>query len=281
MNTALRHFFYIFIILVLGILYPALSFAETSDTEKLIRQMTPPSAIVQAPPVKDTMYYDVYYEPSYILQGNRTGRWSELTEMYSYARGGVRAYASLTQYKRFDDRDYTANTGVYISMKNAYLHEEFGVGWNVNYIYRFQNILEYGHKLYKGFYWQAGYNYRENTTNHTHLIYPGLIYYFGDSYMSVDYGLSLITERDPAQFMSVKGNFAITSFLKWFAGAAFGERLYDIYGLDARKECGYILYNGLAFDVYKHVTLRIGYSYSYEKPKFLKRSLMCSMSAKF
>ena len=87
--------------------------------------------------------------------------------------------------------------------------------------------------------------------------------------------------REPASFGTVRGSFAITEFLRLYAGAAFGERLYDIYGHQATKEPGYILFIGLNTKVYKGISARAGYSYSAEDPKFIKRSLNFGLSAKF
>ena len=256
--------------------------AETAETERLMRGITPSLAIVEErAEKKDETYFDAYYEPSDIMQGNRTGHWNEITTLFGYLHDNIRGYLSVSQLERFDNKDYTANFGAYFTFKDYYIHEEIGFGWMVDYIYRLQNIAEYGHRLYKNLFWQIGYNYRGYKTNDTHLVYPGLIYYFGDSYLSADYGVSFIESRDTAQFATFKGNFAITEFLHWSAGIAFGERLYDIYELDARQESGYILYTGFNIRVYKGINFRVGCSYGTEKPKFIKRSLNFALSAKF
>lgn len=270
------------IVLLLIALPSTLYAAQQAETERLIRTITPPKAISEGKAVtKDQWYVDAFYEPSDILQGNRTGHWNELTYRYGYIHDNVHGYLSVSNLERFDDKDYTANFGTYISMKNSYVHTEIGFGWLVSYIYKLQAIAEYGHKLYKDLFWQLGYSYRGYPTNDTHLAYPGLIYYFGDSYMSADYGVSWIESRDTAHFGVVKGNFAITKFLQWSAGAAFGGRLYDIYSLDARQEFGYILFTGLNINVYKGINFRAGYSYGTEEPKFIKRSINFALSVKF
>lgn len=258
--------------------------AEQAETERLIRRMAPPIAVVREgiPAGKDEFFVDSYYEPSDILQGSRTGHWSEITNTFGYGHRNIRGYASLSRYDRFDDKDWTVNVGAYISMLNAYFHMETGFGWYTNYMYNFQQIVEYGHKLYKGLYWQMGYTFRGyRETGNSHILYPGLIYYFGDSYLSANYGANWIEARDTASFGTVKGDFAITKFLHFIAGTAFGERLYDIYGLDARQENGFILFTGLNWNIYKGLSARVGYSYSEEAPKFIKRSLNLGLSLKF
>lgn len=262
---------------------PAVSYpAELADTERLIRRITPPTAIVtEKPPVKDEWYVDGYFEPSSVIQGTRTGYWSELTTLYGYIHQNTRGYLSVSQYERFDDKDYTVNFGSYLSFKHSYVHTEVGFGWMTNYMYRFTSINEYGHKMYKNLYWQIGYTYKDYFLYDTHLVYPGLIYYFGDHYISADWGIGYMEDHDTGQFGIIKGNFAITKFLQWNLGVAFGDRLYDIYGLKAHKETGYILFTGLNMTIYKGFSGRIGYIYGEESPKFVKRSLYYALSAKF
>ena len=256
--------------------------AEQAETERLIRRITPPLAIAEmGPEKKDEMYVDSFYEQSGILQGARTGHWNELTNRFGYTHRNIQGYFSISELERFDDRDYTANAGSYISMKDSYVHFEGGFGWRVDYIYQIQTIVEYGHKLYDTMFWQVGYNYRAYDPRDTHLVYPGLIYYFGDSYINADWGVSYIESRDTSQFGTVGGNFAITDFLRFSLGVAFGQRLYDIYELDAWREFGYILFTGLNFKVYKGISFRAGYSYSEEKPRFIKRSLNFALAVKF
>ena len=69
--------------------------------------------------------------------------------------------------------------------------------------------------------------------------------------------------------------------MRWSAGVAYGQRLYDIYGLDAHEEDGYILFTGVNLKLYKGIRFRAGYSYSFEKPKFIKRSVNLALSAAF
>jgi len=271
------------LIIALSALISCAYAAEQAETERLIRRITPSLAIVKERPAirKDEYYLDCYYEPSNIFQGNRTGHWNELTNLFGYLHDNIRGYLSISQLERFDNKDYTANFGAYLTFKDFYVHEEIGFGWEVDYIYKLQNIAEYGHRLVKNLFWQVGYTYRGYPTNDTHLIYPGLIYYFGNSYMSADYGISFIEARDTAHFGVVKGDFEITNFLHWSAGVAFGGRLYDIFELDAREEFGYILFTGANVNVYKGINFRAGYSYGTEKPKFMKHSLNFGLSAKF
>ena len=262
--------------------FPGLSEAAQTDTEHLIRRMTPPLAIAREAPTEDEMYFDAYYEPSDILQGNRTGHWSEITGTYGYTHGKVRGYGSVTRYERFDDKDFTANIGAYFNLPDSYLHSEIVAGWYTDYIYHLQLINEYGHKLFKNVFAQIGYNFRSyETSGSTHIAYPGLIYYFGDSYLAADYGAIWIEGRGTGNFGNFRGDFAITDFLHLWSGVAVGQWLYDIYGLAPSKESGYILSTGINVKIYKNINARVGYSYSAEAPKFIKRSINFGLSTRF
>lgn len=269
-------------ILFLIILCPYAYAAEQAETSRLIRRITPSLAITkETMEKKDEWYVDGYYEPSDIIQGNKTGHWNELTTLYGYVHQNVRGYFSVSQFERFDNKDYTANFGTYLTFKDYYVHEEIGFGWLVDYIYRLQNIVEYGHRLVGNAYWQIGYNYRGYKVGDTHVIYPGVIYYFGDNYMSADWGITYMEGRDTGYFGTFKGDLAITKFLHWSAGVAVGEYLYDIYGLGASEEFGYILFTGVNVNIYKGINFRAGYSYGTEDPKFIKRSIDFALSVKF
>ncbi len=270
------------------ILSAVLFFASNSaaeqniDTERLLRRMTPPLAIVKDTPTKDEMSFDAYYEPSNIVQGSLRGHWSEMTATYGYKHDKVQGYGSVTRYERFSNRDFTANIGAYFNFPDSYVHSEIGVGWYTTYMYNLMVLNEYGHKLYKDVFWQIGYNFRKyNNANDSHMIYPSLIYYFGDSYMSASYGATIIEGRGSGNFGNFRGDFAITDFLHLWTGVAVGQWLYDIYGYDPSKEFGYILSVGLTAKILKGVNARVGYSYATEEPKFIKHSLMFGLSAKF
>jgi hypothetical protein len=103
----------------------------------------------------------------------------------------------------------------------------------------------------------------------------------GDNYIRADYGISHIVSRGTGQFGTFKGSFAINKRLRWDVGTSIGEWLYDIYGLSAGKERGYILYTMFNFEISKNMRLSTGYSYGTEKPNFIKRSINASLSVNF
>ena len=249
-----------------------------AETGRLITEMAPPPPVTE----KDKMYVETYYEPGDVLQGNRTGQWWENTTTFGYSHGKVSGYGSISQFSRLGVLDYTANIGSYVNIdKDQYVRGEIGFGWDVDYMYNLQTILEYSHRLYKNMFWQIGYSYRAYEAGDSYVLYPGLIYYFGDNYISATYGPNWIEDRDTGFSGSVKGNFFITEFLQLWSGVAFGQRLYDIYGLDAHAENGFILFGGITLKVYKGINVRVGGSYGEEEPKFIKRSLIFDASVKF
>ena len=279
----IKKFIYVIIFVLAAVPLKAFG-AEQGETEKLVRQITPPISIIREEvPKKDQWYFDSYYEPSLVIEANKTGRWDELTNTFGYIHQNVQGYFSVSEYDRLGQNDYTANWGTYLTFKDSYAHIETGFGWDIDYIYNFQTIAEYGHKLTKDVFWQIGYNYRAyHYSGDVHNVYPGLIYYFGDNYISANYGGGWIESRDFASFGTVKGSFAITEFLRLYAGTAFGERLYDIFGINpANKETGYILFAGTSFKCYKGISCRFGYIYGAEKPKFQKHGVSYDLTVKF
>ncbi len=231
---------------------------------------------------KDKIYIENYYEPSQVLQGNQTGQWWENTTAFGYSHRNITGYGFISQLSRLGVLDNTANIGAYINIdKDQYAHMEAGFGWeDVNYIYKIQTITEYAHRLYKDLFWQAGFNYRGyHEEGDSYILYPGLVYYVGDSWMSATFGTNWIEKRQTAYFGTVKGNFVITDRLQLWLGTAFGQRLYDIFGING--ENGLILFGGITLNVYKGINVKVGGSYGQEEPKFIKRSLMFDASVKF
>lgn len=260
--------------------------AATADVEKLVQKLTPPLAITEEKPkVKDVTYFDAYYEPSVVTQGNKCGFWNEFDYTLGLMHKNITGYMFISQQERFDVKNQTANFGSYINLdKDQYVHFEEAIGWGVKeFLYQFQSLTEYGHRIHENMFGQINYTYRSyrGSVDDTHLIIPSLIYYFGDSYLSASYGANCMESHGPASFGVVKGDFAVTDFLRWNCGAAFGEKLYDIYGLGAHQERGYILFGGVNIRLYKGINCRFGYIYGEEAPKFVKRGVYYAVSAKF
>ena len=251
--------------------------AEQAETERLIKKMGPPPK----PSERDKIILDSYYEPSSVVEGARNGRWSEVVNTFGYSHGNIEGYLALSDLDRLGERDYATNVGSYLAFDDSYAHMDIGFGGDVSYIYHTQVIAEYAHRLINGLYWQAGYNYRSYSAGDSYTLYPGLIYYFGDNYLSADYGVGFIQWRDTAQFGTLKGNFVVTDALCLWTGAAYGQRLYDIAGLESRKECGYILFAGTTVKICRDVSARVGVSFGEEAPRFIKRSLDIGITVKF
>jgi len=274
--------FIVLVVLVMLFSGDSYSAEEATETERIIRRRTPAISVLPAKPEKeDELYFSSFFEHSSIMQGTRTGYWSELINRYGYLHRNIQSSFSVSRFQRFDEVDYTGNFESTFSFKDSYATLGLGFGWNIDFIYNLQTIAGYAFKVYDNLFLETSYEYRDYDAGDTHLLKPGLIYYFGNHYMGVDYGMSFIVDRDIAQFVRVKGNFQITKFLQFFLGGAFGERLFDIYGLPAGKERGYILYTGVNIEIMKDVSARVGYSYSEEDPKFIKRSLDFGLTAKF
>lgn len=249
---------------------------EQGGTAQLVQQFRPPPPTVE----KDKIFVENYFEPGHELQGNKTGQWWENSTYLGVTHKNITGYGYLSEYSRFSVQNYTLNAGVYINIdKDQYVHLETGGGWDVSYVYEFQTIAEYAHRLYKGLFWQAGYNYRGYPKDDSHIVYPGLMYYFGDHWMSANFGTNWIESRETTYFGTVKGNFVITDRVQLWSGVAFGQRLYDIFGV--KGEDGVILFGGVTVRIYKDLNLKVGCSYGQEDPKFIKRSMIFDLSSKF
>ncbi|MFZ4612426.1 MAG: PorP/SprF family type IX secretion system membrane protein, partial [Bacteroidia bacterium] len=74
----------------------------------------------------------------------------------------------------------------------SYVHHEVGFGWDDDFVYRFQNLVTLGVRMFKGkdLFWQVGYVYRDCTIRDTHIVYPGLVYRFGENMINVTYAAS-------------------------------------------------------------------------------------------
>ncbi|MEW5758239.1 MAG: hypothetical protein AB1755_02020 [Candidatus Omnitrophota bacterium] len=257
-------------------------YAADTDTERRLREIVPPAVVVKdVIEEKDKVYYNVFYEPNRVLQGATKGRWIETTGTIGYGHKNIRGYFSSSQLKRIHQKDYIASMGAYLSFKDSYVHFEGGGGWNLSFIYKSQFLAEYGHKIIKNLYGQLGYTFKGYSSGNTHIVLPGLIYYFGDSYISGFYGTSAIEGRGLSFFGSLRGDFALTSFLKFDVGVSYGSRLYDIYGFDASEELGYIINTGFTLKLCEGVNFRAGYTNSMERPKFFKKGANFSLAIKF
>jgi YaiO family outer membrane protein len=256
-------------------------FAEQIVTERQLKQMPPSAVVVQEEKTKEKFFAYAFYEPSDVVIGSNNGTWNEITEAFGYMHKNFSLYLATSQLERLHEWDYTINAGTYFNFKDYYFHEEIGFGEDVTYIYKFQNVFELSHRLYKSLYWQIGYTYRHYLGDDSHLISPGLTYYFGNNYISAYYGMPIIETRGNGNLGTIKGDFEIMEPLHLQGGVTVGQWLYDIYGYDASDEGGYILYAGLNWRIYKEVHVMAGYSYGTEDPRFIKRSFDFSVSAKF
>jgi len=268
-----------------GVILEALASEEHSETERFLRRkVSPPAATLdEVIKKKDEWYIEGYYEPSTIRAGSLTGRWSEYIEKFGYIHNNVHAYMWLTEIDKLENNDYLFNVGAYYNFKNSYVHHEIGFGWSDDFVYKFQNLVTLGVRMFKDkdLFWQAGYVFRDCAIRDTHIIYPGIVYRFGENLINVTYAASIINGRGTANQGLLRGDFAITEFIKLSGGIALGERLFDAAGLAARLERGYLIFGSVDTIFYKRLHLKVGYSYGREDPKFLKHSMNFAVSMHF
>jgi len=254
---------------------------ENTIAEKQLREPIPRFVVKEGQ--KEKLFLSSYEEYSWIKQGLRRGKWKLFTGNFAYALNDTfLPYADVNAWERLGIYDQTIDGGAYIKFKdNSYLRTEVGFGTKLKYLYRYQTTFEYERRLVKGFFSNLGFRFLDYPDDNVYIFSPGLRYYFGDHYLSGFYNISSTEGRGIAQWGTLRGNFTVNNRLNLYCGTAIGQRLYDIFELDASKQYGYIIFSGFDFNVYKNLRIRLGYSYSMEKPSFIKRSLDFGGSVRF
>lgn len=251
--------------------------AEEVKKERQIKETVSPFVKTEK-----KIHISSYYEYSWIKQGSRKGNWEVLSNRIAYLRNNLQApYLEISRFERFGLTDYTADIGSYFKFNDAYARAEVGFGDEISYVYRFQTTLEYSRRLIGNSFWKLNFRYLNYSPDSVFISSPGLIHYFGDHFVSLDYGNSITQNRGSAHWGIAKGNFALNKRLRVWAGSAVGERLYDINAIKASLQYGYIIFSGLDFNLSDDIDLRVGGSYSKERPDFIKRSIDLNFSIKF
>lgn len=213
-------------------------------------------------------------EYGWVDQGDREGDWKMQSLTLGYAVGKFIPYVLAESWERFREEDYTLNAGAYYRIASrSYLHAQVGFGLQRDYLYRNLIRLEYEQPLAGRFNWFLGGRCLTYAQNDVYILYPGLIYYWGDSYAQFFFNDAFTESRGSAQSVQGKVFYALTSRLGAYAGAALGERLYDIFLLPAASQDGYIGFCGVECRLNNQARARVGYSYSHENPRFIKRSV--------
>jgi len=247
--------------------------ADKTEAERQVKERILPEIKKE----EQKLIFNSYYEYSWIKQGQRKGDWKLLAETLAYRINDyITPYIETDTWHRLGEKDYTISAGSYFRFKDSpsYLRTELGWGADIDYVYKFKSTTEYGHRLFGNLYGEFGYKFLNYTDNDVYIMYPGLVYYFGDSYVTLFYNNSITESRGMAQWGTIKGDLKINDRLDFFLGTAIGERLYDINDLsDASKQYGYIWFASFDYKLTKNINLRLGGSYSMEKPSFIKRSI--------
>lgn len=258
-------------------LYP-IAAADQIEIERQARKAEP----IVKEEQKEKVYFHSDFEYSWISQGARKGFWRIQSDRIAYLNNNLQQpYAEFTLYDRFGESDYTLDLGSYLKIQNGYLHAAAGFGSDVDFIYKYKAYLETEQKLVGNLSVNVNGRYLRYVNQDVGIFSPGLVYYFGDNYVSASYGISVTEARGAANFGMARGSFALNKYLNFWAGSAFGERLYDILTIKASDQFGYIFFGGTDINVRKNIKLTVGGSYSKEDPSFIKRSIYCGASVKF
>ncbi|MFA5038671.1 MAG: YaiO family outer membrane beta-barrel protein [Candidatus Omnitrophota bacterium] len=261
----------------LFVLCPA-AWAEQVIVEKQIQE-TP----VFAAPAEEKVFVSSFYEYSWIKQGGRHIQWKTSRNRIAWLKDGLHLpYLEVTRYERAGTVDYTFNLGGMLRLDaDSLLRAEIGFGDDVDFVYRREYSAGYERRWLKNLFWSFDIKYLDYPENDVAIGSPGLIWYFDNHYISASYNVSSTESRGVAQWGIFKGNFYLHKRLDIWMGAAIGERLYDIFLLDASEQYGYILFAGLTFKVRENIDLRFGGSYSMEKPSFINRGVNTQLTVRF
>ncbi len=275
MKKLYGHCFGFALMLIVFLVFEPVLFADQVDTYKKIQEPKPffgPG---------NNILFDSSYEYSFVTLGARRVHWKLLASRLMYMIRGQIPYIEITHHERDRVSDITIAPGVYFQFKNSSLHLENGFGLDADYIYRYQSTVEYEHRLIKTLFWKIGGRFLHYKDADIFLTYPGFTYYFGNHYISANYGFSLTESRSDAHWGSARANFALSPELNAYLGAAIGQRLFDVYSIEAAKQGGFILFTGVEFRIFNNAKIRAGYSHSEEKPNFIKRSIDGGLSVTF
>jgi YaiO family outer membrane protein len=249
------------------------------------REISKESPILKEVPSGEKIYAHEYYEEAWVKQGSRKGSWRELSTRVAFLHDNIPLpYVDFTQYTRLGVKDYSIDMGGYVKLDKGFFHAGIGYGGfggDRDYIYRFKFFCELERQIAKGFSVNLNSRYLHYPEGDVFIFIPGLVYYFGDSYLSAQYGVSATEKRDPAQFVIMRGNLKMARYLSAYFGGAVGERLYDIFPQRSSEQFGYTVFGGLDFMLSRNISLRIGGSYSEEGTDFIKRGVESRLAAKF
>jgi YaiO family outer membrane protein len=231
----------------------------------------------------DHVYVAGSYEYSSVhLSQTRQVDWFASAVQLSLPLKQATPYVDVAYYQRDTIGDYALTAGSYFKLGTDILQVEAGAGLNIDFIYQFQTTAEYQYRLANNLYGKVRARYmRYETAGDVWIGSPvGLIYYFGDNYVTADYDLSSTAGRGTAQWGSLKADFTLNPRWGLYVGAAVGERLFDMNELPASRENGFILFTGGRFRLLQNAQLSAGFSYSEEQPTFIQRSIDVSLSIK-
>ena len=221
------------------------------------------------------------YDSVHLALNNQVD-WYASDVQISHVFTNATPYLDLAYYQRDGVGDYALTAGSYFKLGSDLLQVEAGAGLNIDFIYEFQSTVEYQYLLFHNFYWKMRARYMHyDAAGDVWVMSPaGMVYYFGDNYLTADYDFSSTAGRGTAQWGSIKADFTVSPRWGFYTGAAAGERLFDMSELPASMENGFILFAGCRFRFLNRAQLSTGVSYSQEQPTFIQRSIDAALSIK-
>ncbi len=262
---------------------------NTQVGEDITADRAPAMRVIKAPPEEEPVYAEKvylhsFYEIDRVKQGSKKGYWQTWTSRIAYLNHNLQQpYIDFTEYKRFSEENYNLEAGTYFKLKNGYIHGGVGFGDFVetNFTYQWKGFLEVEYNLFSTLYMNVEGKYLQKNPDNVYVLTPGLVYYFGDHYITAVYGATFIESRGEGNFGTFKGSFMVTGHINVYGGTAIGEWLYDIYGLKASKEFGYIFFAGINVNIMKNSKLMLSGSWAHENPEFDSCGINVGLLGKF
>ena len=245
-----------------------------------------PKPLVGEPekPKEKHVYFESGYEHSWVKIRGLSTDWVLVRNRVAYLHKGLQLpYFESDIYRRYGDVDSTFNFGGYYKVKEGvYTNLEVGFGVDADFAYKFKSQAGVEFKIDGPLFGTAEYKFLNYDAGYVHMVSPGAIFYFGNSYLMGKYQLAFTEGRGTAQSGIIRLNSDWNKYFSTFLGTAIGSRLYDTADLeDSVDQKAFTVFAGLIFNITKDCSARISYAYGEEEPEFIINTLDAQISIKF
>ncbi|MFH1245171.1 MAG: YaiO family outer membrane beta-barrel protein [Candidatus Omnitrophota bacterium] len=268
-----------------GFWYSTVCAAGNTDIviQKDICQEAPGIGLENVPETAKKLSWEYTVDYGQVDLPGREEIWKVFKTRTAYLYKGLECpYLEVNGYSRSGREDYTYNIGGYYSFGRSSANIEAGWGQDVSYVYKFKASAEYTHPGIGNLYIREGYKFLRGIDEDTHILSPGLIYYFGNHYVLLYYNAGFNNERGVSHWGQIKADFKLMEKLDVWLGAACGQRLYDISeSREAHDQNGMVIFGGGKYELLKDLFLNLTLLYGEEEGDFFHRSIETGVSYTF